>query len=258
MTKTYRSGQFVWRELMSTDVAASVRFYTEVFGWKADPMKMPDGMDYTVVKAGETGVGGIMKLPVPNVPAYWGSSVSVDDVDATAKKAAAAGGKVIVPPMDAGGMGRYAGILDPQGAVINVWRGNDGDMPAPERPGVGMFCWEQLNTTDPAQAALFYNQVFDWTNKPFGGGGGGGAGGDMKVFDAGPTSVASVMANPPGVPAHWLTYVVVDKLTSAYDRVRQQGGKVMVERIDVPTVGTIGVIQDNVGAVIGVFEAPSA
>jgi predicted enzyme related to lactoylglutathione lyase len=252
MTKTYRSGQFVWRELMTTDVAASVRFYTEVFGWKADTMKMPDGMDYTIVKAGDTGVGGIMKHPMPGVPAYWSSSVSTEDVDAIAKQVAAAGGKVIVPPMDAGGMGRYAGFQDPQGAIINAWRGNDGDMPPPERPGVGMFCWEQLNTTSPGEAVEFYNKVFGWTNKPF------GAGGDMKVFEAGPASVASVMANPPGVPAHWLAYVVVDKLTSAYDRVRQQGGKVMVERIDVPTVGTIGVIQDNVGAVIGVFEAPTA
>lgn len=252
MTKIYRSGQFVWRELMTTDAVASVRFYAEVFGWKTDTMKMPDGTDYTVVKAGETGVGGIMKLPMPGVPAYWGSSVSVEDIDAVAQKVTAAGGKVIVPPMDAGGMGRYAGFQDPQGAVINVWRGNDGDMPAPERPGVGMFCWEQLNTTAPDAAVEFYAKVFGWTNKPFSGGG------DMKVLDAGPVDVASVMTAPPGVPAHWLTYVVVDKLTAAYARVRQQGGKVMVERIDVPSVGAIGVIQDNVGAVIGVFEAPSA
>jgi predicted enzyme related to lactoylglutathione lyase len=157
-----------------------------------------------------------------------------------------------VPPMDAGGMGRYAGFMDPQGGVINAWRGNDGDGPAPERPLPGMFCWEQLNTTAPADALEFYRKVFGWTNKPFGGGG------DMKVFESGAAQVASVMQNPPGVPAHWLSYIIVDKLTSAYDRVRQQGGKVMVERIDIPTVGAIGVIQDNVGAVIGVFEAPAA
>jgi hypothetical protein len=252
MTKTYRNGQFVWRELMSTDVNASLRFYTETFGWKADAMKMPDGMEYNFMKIGDAGVGGILKHPMPNIPAFWGSSVSVDNVDAAASRVTAAGGKVIVPPMDAGGMGRYAGFQDPQGAVINAWRGNDGDTPAPERPGAGMFCWEQLNTTDPAAALEFYSKVFGWTNKPFGGGG------DMKVFEAGTTQVASVMANPPGVPAHWLTYVVVDKLTSAYERVKQQGGKVMVERIDVPTVGAIGVIQDNVGAMIGVFEAPAA
>jgi len=250
MTKTYRHGQFVWRELMTTDVAASLRFYSEAFGWKTDTMKMPDGMDYTVVKVGDTGVGGIMKHPAPNVPAHWSSSVSVDDVDAVASRVTAAGGKVIVPPMDAGGMGRYAGFQDPQGAVINVWRGNDGDGAAPERPGVGMFCWEQLNTTEPVKALEFYGKVLGWTNKPFGSG-------DMKVLESGAAQVASVMQNPPGVPAHWLAYVVVDKLTSAYDRVQKQGGKVMVERIDVPNVGAIGVIQDNVGAVLGVFEAPT-
>lgn len=252
MATTYRHGHFVWRELMSTDVDQSIRFYSEVFGWKIETMKMPDGMDYSMVKAGETGVGGMMKHPAPGMPAYWSGSVSVDDVDAVAGRASAAGGTVIVPPMDAGGMGRYAGFMDPQGAVVNAWKGNGGDSPMPERPGVGMFCWEQLNTTAPADALAFYGKVFGWTNRPFEGGG------DMKVFEAGGAGIASVMQNPPGVPAHWLSYVVVDKLASAYERVKQQGGKVMVERIDVPTVGTIGVIQDNVGAIIGVFEAPGA
>jgi uncharacterized protein len=252
MTKEYRTWQFVWRELMTPDVAASIRFYSETFGWKAETMKMPDGNDYTLVSVGETGVGGIMKHPMAGMPAYWSGAVTVDNVDAVASRAAAAGGKVIVPPMDAGGMGRYAGLMDPQGAVINAWRSNDGDGTLPERPGPGMFCWEQLNTTAPADALTFYNKVFGWTNKPFGGGG------DMKVFETGGTQVGSVMANPPGVPAHWLSYVVVDKLTSTYDRVKQQGGKVMVEKIDIPTVGSIGVIQDNVGAVIGVFQNPTA
>lgn len=252
MTKAYRHGQFVWRELMSTDVEASIRFYSETFGWKTETMKMPDGMDYTMVKAGEAPTGGIMKHPMPGVPAYWSGSVSVDDVDAAAGRASAAGGKVIVPPMDAGGMGRYAGFMDPQGAVVNAWKSNDGDGPGVERPGAGQFCWEQLNTTAPEEALAFYSKVFGWTNKPFGGGG------DMKVFEAGAAQVGSVMQNPPGVPAHWLSYVVVDKLTSAYERVKKQGGKVMVERIDIPTVGSIGVIQDNVGAMIGMFESPAA
>src|SRR5262245_2252681 len=136
MTKTYRNGQFVWRELMTTDVNASIRFYSETFGWKTETMKMPDGTDYTLVKVGDTGVGGIMKHPMPGVPAFWGGSVSVEDVDAVAGRATAAGGKVVAPPMDAGGMGRYAAFMDPQGAVVSAWRGNDGDQPAPERPGV--------------------------------------------------------------------------------------------------------------------------
>ena len=251
MANTYRHGQFVLRELFTTDVDASVRFYTQTFGWKTEAITVPGGLDYTLVKVGDRSVAGIAKHPVQNLPAHWASSVSVDDVDATASRVTAAGGKVLAPPTDVGDLGRYAAFQDPQGALINVWHSNRGDLPAPERPDVGMFCWEQLNTTAPAEALAFYNKVFGWTNKPFGGAG------SMRVFETGATGVASVMAAPPGVPAHWLNYVVVDKLASAYDRARPQGGQVMVERIDIPTVGAIGVIQDNVGAVIGVFEAPA-
>jgi hypothetical protein len=218
-------------------------------------MKMPDGVDYTVMKVGEAQVAGIMKHLMEGVPAFWTGAVSVEDVDAVASRATAAGGKVIMPPIDLGSMGRWAGLVDPQGALVYAWRGNELDPPALGQPGVGMFCWEQLNTAAPAEALEFYGKVFGWTSKPFGGG--GDSGGDMKVFEAGTTSVASVMQSLPGVPTHWLSYVVVDKLAATYERVRQQGGQVMIERIDVPTVGSIGVIRDNVGAVLGLLEAPA-
>ena len=52
---------FIWREIMTPDVAASKRFYGEVFGWKFDEMPM-DGFTYTMIMNGETGVGGIGSL----------------------------------------------------------------------------------------------------------------------------------------------------------------------------------------------------
>lgn len=249
---TYRNGQFVWREIMTKDAAASTRFYTEVLGWKTETAPMPDGQAYTMLKAGEQGVAGLMQVPDPNMPSFWTGYVSVADVEDTAKRATAAGGKILAGPMDAGGFGRFVCIQDPQGAVINGWKGSQGDGPAPTQPAVGEFCWEQLNTTSPADALGFYQKLFGWTNKPFGNGEA-----DMKVFEAGAAQVASVMAAQPGVPAHWLSYVIVDKLASTYGRVKQHGGTVLVERIEVPTVGTIGVIQDNVGAILGVFENPA-
>lgn len=256
MTDTpYRHGQFVWRELMTPDTSASLRFYGEVLGWKSDAVKMPDGTEYNMLKAGETPVGGCMKLDMPNVPPHWIMSVSVADVDATAATAKQAGGVVHVAPMDAGGMGRYAVIADPQGAVLSLWRSNGGDGPpraADTRPGVGEFCWEQLNTNDPKAAGSFYAKVLGWSETPFGGGGG------MDVFKAGEAQVASRMQTPPGVPAHWLTYVVVDALQAANARVTKNGGKVMVEKIEIPTVGSISVIQDNVGATLGLFEMPKS
>lgn len=249
---TYRHGQFVWRELMSTDTDATLRFYGELFGWKHKTVQMPDGTDYHMLESNGVPVAGCMKLPAPNVPAHWVMSVSVADVDATANAAKNNGGHLHVPPMDAGGMGRYAMFADPQGAVLSVWRGNDGDgeRAADHRPGLGEFCWEQLNTNDPSGAREFYAKVLGWTEEAFGGGGG------MNVYKVGDKQVASSMQTPPGVPSHWLAYVVVDTLQSANDRVTKQGGKVMVEKIEIPTVGSISVIQDNVGAMLGLFEMP--
>ena len=56
----YRTGHFVWRELMTSDTAASLRFYGEVLGWKSDAVKMPDGTEYNMLKAGETPVAAVV------------------------------------------------------------------------------------------------------------------------------------------------------------------------------------------------------
>jgi len=245
---TYRHGQFVWRELMSTDVAASQKFYATVFGWKFDSAPMPDGT-YHFAKVGEQMVAGLMKHPREGLPAYWGTAVSVDDVDAAAKRVADANGKILEGPKDAGDMGRFVYFADPQGAVTSAWKGTQGDGELSMPPKVGEFCWEQLNTTDPDGAFSFYEKVFGWKsesypNEP-----------DLKVFRAGEAQVASVLQQS-GIPAHWLSYIVVDTLEAAYERAKSVNGKVMVDHIDVAGIGKIGVIADNVGAVIGVFEQP--
>jgi predicted enzyme related to lactoylglutathione lyase len=46
--------------------------------------------------------------------------VTVEDVDATAKKAEALGAKTLVPPTDIPKIGRFCMLQDPQGAVIAV------------------------------------------------------------------------------------------------------------------------------------------
>ena len=248
-TPVYRHGQFVWREIMTSNVEDTLRFYGEVVGWKHETAKMPDGSDYTMFKVGDKAVGGALKLPMPGVPTHWAMYVSVADVDAAAARAAKLGGKVLFGPADAGGMGRFASVADPQGATISLWKSNMGDSARgeTERPGRGEFCWEQLNTPDPKAANDYYGELFGWGDAPFPGGG-------MDVWSAGKVQVASRMQAPAGVPAHWLTYVVVDSIESANTRVTKQGGTVLVDLIELPTVGRISVVQDNVGATIGLFE----
>jgi predicted enzyme related to lactoylglutathione lyase len=114
-------GAFSWSELMTTDARAATEFYGTLFGWKVEPMEMPGGT-YHVLKVGDTSVGGIMSMPpeAGPMPPNWGCYVTVADVDATAKQAAALGGKVVHGPEDIPGVGRFAVILDKQGAALNI------------------------------------------------------------------------------------------------------------------------------------------
>ena len=53
------------------------------------------------------------------MPNYWLVYFSVDDVDGAAARAAAAGGTVMLAPLDFPG-GRMAMVVDPQGAIFGL------------------------------------------------------------------------------------------------------------------------------------------
>jgi len=116
-----QQGAFSWFELMTSDVDGAKKFYANLFGWNTEDMPMGD-MNYTIVKVGEEGLGGIMSTPpqAEGAPPNWGVYVTVDDVDATAGKAEELGGKILVPPTDIPNVGRFCVLQDPQGAVISA------------------------------------------------------------------------------------------------------------------------------------------
>lgn len=76
----------------------------------------------------------------------------------------------------------------------------------------------------------------------------------MTTLRRGERNAASMMRAPAGVPAHWLSYVVVDDLAAARERATKLGGKVMVPNIGVPGIGAFSVLQDPLGAVIAAFK----
>ncbi len=114
-------GAFSWSELMTTDVEAAKGFYSQLFGWSARDMEMPNG-NYTTVQVGEASVGGIMRVPAEaqGMPPSWGVYVTVDNVEETLARAEKLGGTVVMPPMDVPGVGRMAVVRDPQGATLSV------------------------------------------------------------------------------------------------------------------------------------------
>jgi predicted enzyme related to lactoylglutathione lyase len=66
-------------------------------------------------------VGGIFPMVGPDfaeMPEMWLPYISVDDVDARAKKAAASGATIMRPPFDVPTVGRIAIMTEPGGAMV--------------------------------------------------------------------------------------------------------------------------------------------
>ncbi len=125
---TSKHGTFNWCELLTTDVDGAKRFYTELLGWTTETVVhecFDNGQDleYNLVKVEGTGIGGIMAVPAQaqGMPPCWGAYVNVDDVDASAIRVGELGGKIIVPPKDIPGVGRFCVIQDPQGASLTLF-----------------------------------------------------------------------------------------------------------------------------------------
>ena len=80
------------------------------------------GDNYTILRADDQPVGGIMKMP-PQVPAgtppHWGTYVTVDNVDAIAARVRELGGKILVPPSNSPDA-RFCVFQYPQGTVLSI------------------------------------------------------------------------------------------------------------------------------------------
>lgn len=116
-----KQGMFSWNELMTNDVSAAKQFYSSLLGWEYEEINSPD-MVYHIARLGDKQVGGIMANPVDakDAPPMWGSYVTVDNVDSSAKKSESLGGKVLIPPTDIPDIGRFTVIQDNQGAMLTL------------------------------------------------------------------------------------------------------------------------------------------
>jgi len=121
-----KTGEVSWNELMTRDTKAAAGFYGKLFGWQSTPFT-PEGMPpgehpYNLFKIdpNSMGVGGMMQVPHPEMPAQWIPYVAVENVDESLAKANKLGAKTLLPATSIGEVGRIAVIQDPQGATIGL------------------------------------------------------------------------------------------------------------------------------------------
>jgi predicted enzyme related to lactoylglutathione lyase len=112
-----RHGAPSWYENYSPDPKKTAQFYADLFGWTFDVMPMPGMGDYTVFSYEGVQIAGMMATegPMKDVPPSWATYFTVEDIDKTAALVGELGGTVFVPPMDIPNVGRFAGLISPQG-----------------------------------------------------------------------------------------------------------------------------------------------
>jgi predicted enzyme related to lactoylglutathione lyase len=112
-----QNGAFCWVELQTQSPAKSIAFYKAIGGFTE---QHSDAMpDYAVLTSDGQMRAGINKPPM-QAPQAWVPYVQVASCDASLDKAKKLGATVLVPAMEATGVGRFAIFSDPQGGVIGI------------------------------------------------------------------------------------------------------------------------------------------
>ena len=252
-------GRFVWHDLMTTDPAAAVAFYTALFGWTTTTMPMGGELgDYVMLHAGGEMLGGVAPLDAAHgVPSHWIGYATVPDVDAACQTAERLGGATAVPPTDIPNVGRFAVVSDPTGATISPFFGPGAiEAPEPPAPGpFGIFCWDELMSSDPEASARFHAGVFGWRYESMD----MGPEGTYRIAHRGPLQASGLMQLPAaaqaeGARSHWLSYVHVADVDASSARAVELGGTQLVAPRDIPQIGRFAVLRDPSGALFALFR----
>ena len=241
---------FIWHDLMTTDVKAAEEFYSKVVGWRCQDSGMT-GQSYTLLMNGDVSVGGIMAVPEESkgMPPIWMGYIGVDDVDAYAQKVIKAGGKIWKGPQDIPGVGRFAVAADPHGAGFILFKGNGEAMPAAPFMAKGTIGWNELHAGNLDEAWAFYAGIFGW-QKGFAHDM-GPEWGPYQTFGETPEGLGmgGMMKKMSSAPMpYWIYYFSIGNIEAGAQRVKDNGGTVLMEPHEVPGGTWIAPCIDPQGA----------
>jgi len=122
------------------------------------------------------------------------------------------------------------------------------DTPWPD----GTPCWVDLGTTDIPKAISFYSSQFGWDIEQ---GGPEFGGYSMAQLDGRNAAGLGPIMGPPGTPSAWTAYFASSDVDATAARVKNAGGQLLMEPMDVMDAGRMLVAADITGAAFGVWQA---
>ena len=124
----------------------------------------------------------------------------------------------------------------------------------PEYPP-GTPSWIELSSPDTDASVAFYGALMGWTTtEP----GPVEETGGYRMFQQDGKNVTGLMGHMrEGQPTAWATYISVADADETAQKVRDAGGSVMMEPMDVMDIGRMAVFSDPTGAVFGIWQPKS-
>jgi uncharacterized protein len=237
-------GNFVWYELVTSNIPAAEAFYGRVVGWDAQAFE-GGGEPYKILSMKGKGVGGLMRLPEGMSQPFWMGYVGTSDIDAAVARWKDSGGSVH-RAFDIPNVGRIALVADPQGVGFAMIQGaSDRSSEAFDQSAPGHGNWHELHTTDSQAAFDFYAGQFGWTK---------GAALDMgpmgtyQLFEANGVQIGGMMNSSNFPRPMWLYYFGTGNIDDAAKRVTDNGGAILHGPSEVPGGGFIIQARDPQGA----------
>ena len=126
------------------------------------------------------------------------------------------------------------------------------------QPQSGKFCWLDLAARDAARARRFYQEAFGWIATEQ-----SANGGHFVRLQHGGSDIGSLYqlahAELQGhVPSHWTPYIAVANLEEALQKAERAGGRTLVRPVAIEGVTRIALMEDAVGALVGLWEVGRA
>ncbi|GAA1442683.1 VOC family protein [Leifsonia poae] len=246
---SFPQGTPIWVDLQSTDQAGAAAFYRQLFEWELPAASAETG-GYSVATMRGVPVTAIGPLP-PTMPAgsrsVWTTYFTVDDIDASAAAATAAGGAVLLPPGELAPGVQLSIVADPAGAVFGLWQKEKDSPWLREEPGA--VDWVELVEGGCESSFDFYENVLGVGTSQMAMGDG-----VYSLFDVGETSVAGAIEPAADIPPHWLVYFNVADLDAAVVRLTELGGTLLNERGSAPGVGRWVTVVDPFGGAFALLE----
>lgn len=125
-------------------------------------------------------------------------------------------------------------------------------MPKVESIPMGAPCWMDLSTSDPDRASAFYGELFGWNAVDEGEEYGHYV--SLKKRDAEIAGMMKKGDEMQGMPDAWTVYLAVPDVGAAAEAVRNAGGQVVFDAMDVGELGSMAIVTDPSGAFVGLWQ----